>query len=114
MTDGAGPRHARPRPRHLKRLVGGATVAVAVAGDVLGAGALTAEAAVPSSLIVIDNSHADSWLEIDRAFNLQLGGGVTGSDLDGGGTHLTHTLLSPLTRGDQGNHGELDSEKEEE
>ncbi|MCB5909575.1 hypothetical protein [Streptomyces pinistramenti] len=113
MTPGAGPRHARPR--RLKRLAGGATVAAAVVGEVLGAGALTADAA-GRSLILIDNSHADSWLEIDRAFNLQLGGGVTGSDLDGGGTHLTYTLLSPLTREDRGNHGEPASagEKEEE
>ncbi|MFD8964195.1 hypothetical protein ACFV0C_04210 [Streptomyces sp. NPDC059568] len=37
-------------------------------------------------LIVIDNSFADSWLEVDRTLNtLLLGKGTAGSDHDGGG-----------------------------
>ncbi|MFE2598205.1 hypothetical protein ACFXCZ_17190 [Streptomyces sp. NPDC059396] len=37
-------------------------------------------------LIVIDNSFADSWLEIDRTLNtLLLSRGTAGSDHDGGG-----------------------------
>ncbi|WP_413806463.1 hypothetical protein [Streptomyces sp. OE57] len=49
------------------------------------------EEAVPSSdqhngLVVIDNSGADSWLEVDRTLNaLLLSRGTAGSDHDGGG-----------------------------
>ncbi|MDI5968424.1 hypothetical protein POF50_003515 [Streptomyces sp. SL13] len=32
---------------------------------------------------LIDNSHADSWLEVDRTLNQQLGSGTAGSDHDG-------------------------------
>ncbi|MFD9816482.1 hypothetical protein [Streptomyces sp. NPDC059080] len=39
------------------------------------------------SLITIDNSHADSWLEVDRTLNIlaPLSKGTAGSDHDGGG-----------------------------
>ncbi|MBI0298341.1 hypothetical protein JBE04_28725 [Streptomyces sp. PRKS01-29] len=49
------------------------------------------EAAAPASdqhngLVVIDNSAADSWLEVDRTLNtLLLSRGTAGSDHDGGG-----------------------------
>ncbi|RDG37503.1 hypothetical protein DVH02_14345 [Streptomyces corynorhini] len=37
-------------------------------------------------LLVIDNSHADSWLEVDRTLNFLIGSkGTAGSDHDGGG-----------------------------
>ncbi|MEV6419956.1 hypothetical protein [Streptomyces sp. NPDC051662] len=37
-------------------------------------------------LLVIDNSHADSWLEIDRTLNMLFRSkGTAGSDHDGGG-----------------------------
>lgn len=37
-------------------------------------------------LLVVDNSGADSWLEVDRTLNTLLGGkGTAGSDHDGGG-----------------------------
>lgn len=39
-----------------------------------------------SGLIVIDNSSADSWLEVDRTLNTLIGSrGTAGSDHDGGG-----------------------------
>ncbi|MFG2135945.1 hypothetical protein [Streptomyces sp. NPDC048650] len=89
MTSGAGPRHARRRPRWLGRRMGGAALlAAAVAPEVVGAGAPSAQAA-ERSLVLIDNSHADSWLEVDRAGNLQTGSGIAGSDLDGAVTRLT-------------------------
>lgn len=37
-------------------------------------------------LLIIDNSNADSWLEVDRTLNTQAGSkGTAGSDHDGGG-----------------------------
>ncbi|MGK5728481.1 hypothetical protein [Streptomyces sp. URMC 124] len=37
-------------------------------------------------VIVVDNSHADSWLEVDRTANALVGSkGTAGSDHDGGG-----------------------------
>lgn len=39
-----------------------------------------------TGMIVIDNSSADSWLEVDRTLNTLLAGtGTAGSDHDGGG-----------------------------
>ncbi|MEV7421763.1 MULTISPECIES: hypothetical protein [unclassified Streptomyces] len=72
---------------------------VAVAAGILcgGAGAGLAQADEPPpptaliagrnvGLLVIDNSHADSWLEIDRTLNFLIGAkGTAGSDHDGGG-----------------------------
>nr|WP_223241680.1 hypothetical protein [Streptomyces sp. CBMA123] len=56
-----------------------------------GACALLAVGAVPavaggSPVTVIDNSNADSWLEVDRTANVQQGGGSAGSDHDGSGS----------------------------
>ncbi|MFH8573529.1 hypothetical protein [Streptomyces sp. NPDC017993] len=74
--------------------MGGATVvAAAIVSDLLGAGSTAAEAA-DRSVVLIDNSHADSWLEVDRTNNLQLGSGIAGSDLDGAATDLTGALVS--------------------
>lgn len=86
------PRHGR-RPRRLGYLVGGATVAAAIVSDLLGAGSTTAEAA-DRSVVLIDNSNADSWLEVDRTNNVQLGSGIAGSDLDGAATDLSSVLVS--------------------
>ncbi|MFJ8673291.1 hypothetical protein [Streptomyces sp. NPDC093589] len=99
MTAGLHSRHARPRPRQLRRLAGGVTVlAAAIVSEAVGAGALTAQAA-DRSVVLIDNSHADSWLEVDRAGNQQLGSGISGSDLDGAATDLTSTVLHPVIPG---------------
>ncbi|AKJ09924.1 hypothetical protein ABB07_07780 [Streptomyces incarnatus] len=65
--------------------------AAAVAVAVLAAGA--APAAASGSLItVIDNSHADSWLEVDRAANVQTGKGTAGSDHDGSAVDAIEAL----------------------
>jgi hypothetical protein len=37
-----------------------------------------------SAFSLIDNSHADSWLEVDRTANSTIGSGTAGSDHDGG------------------------------
>ncbi|WP_327293768.1 MULTISPECIES: hypothetical protein [unclassified Streptomyces] len=34
--------------------------------------------------VEVDNSHADSWLEVDRTANTQTGAGDAGSDHEGG------------------------------
>ncbi|MER7773366.1 hypothetical protein [Kitasatospora sp. NPDC096140] len=63
-----------------------------------GVGALFAGGAVPAAadslITVVDNSHADSWLEVDRTANLQNGSGSAGSDHDGAGS-LVGGLLGP-------------------
>ncbi|MFF7555166.1 hypothetical protein [Streptomyces olivaceus] len=63
------------------------------------------------SLVTIDNSNADSWLEIDRTLNTlaPLSKGTAGSDHDGGGgaveQHLTDSnarlQAAPVERGDE-------------
>ncbi|MEU9256105.1 hypothetical protein AB0D66_30255 [Streptomyces sp. NPDC048270] len=54
----------------------------------------TAPAAASGSLItVIDNSHADSVLEVDRTANLQSGSGTAGSDHDGSAVDVLATLV---------------------
>ncbi|MDX3854135.1 hypothetical protein [Streptomyces sp. AK02-01A] len=80
-------------------------VVVAAAGLLCGAGVAQAAATATSrssqddepesskstagphvGLLVIDNSSADSWLEVDRTLNTLVGGkGTAGSDHDGGG-----------------------------
>ncbi|MFF9132050.1 MULTISPECIES: hypothetical protein [unclassified Streptomyces] len=42
---------------------------------------------------MIDNSRADSVLEVDRTANLQTGSGTAGSDHDGSAVDLMHALL---------------------
>ncbi|MER6031317.1 hypothetical protein [Streptomyces sp. NPDC001851] len=65
-------------------------MAAAIAVAVL-AGA--APAAASGSLItVVDNSHADSWLEVDRAANVQTGKGTAGSDHDGSAVDAIEAL----------------------
>ncbi|TRV76888.1 hypothetical protein FKN01_17345 [Streptomyces sp. 130] len=47
------------------------------------------------NLSVIDNSEADSWLEIDRTANTNHGSGTSGSDHDGSAVDLMDTLINP-------------------
>ncbi|MFE2408461.1 hypothetical protein ACFXDE_08975 [Kitasatospora sp. NPDC059408] len=60
------------------------------AAGLAGACALLAGGAPPAAagglITVIDNSHADSWVEVDRTANVQQGGGSAGSDHDGAGS----------------------------
>ncbi|KQX63331.1 MULTISPECIES: hypothetical protein [unclassified Streptomyces] len=74
-----------------------ATVLAAVA--LLGAAA--APAVAEGSLItVIDNSHADSILEVDRAANVQQGSsGTAGSDHDGSAVDMMEALVGAPDRG---------------
>ncbi|MEU3860276.1 hypothetical protein AB0F03_23385 [Streptomyces sp. NPDC028722] len=66
----------------------------AVAAALLGAGPGTVVAAGTGGLItVIDNSHADSILEVDRTANLQTGSGTAGSDHDGSAVDVVEALF---------------------
>ncbi|MFJ2094321.1 hypothetical protein ACIOEW_34465 [Streptomyces sp. NPDC087901] len=49
------------------------------------------------SLITIDNSNADSWLEVDRTLNVlgPLSRGTAGSDHDGGGGAIEQHVAGP-------------------
>lgn len=65
---------------------------------VLGCGA--APAMADGSLVtVVDNSHSDSILEVDRTANLQTGHGDAGSDHDGSAVDALEALFGP---GDSG------------
>ncbi|GHG96987.1 hypothetical protein [Streptomyces rubradiris] len=77
----------------MTRAVSGLGVAAAVAAALLGAGAAPA-AASDSLITVIDNSEADSWLEVDRTANLQSGSGTAGSDHDGSAVDVVEALLA--------------------
>ncbi|MEU9152538.1 hypothetical protein AB0D59_18770 [Streptomyces sp. NPDC048417] len=66
--------------------------AVAVAAVLLGAVAVPAYAA-GSLITVIDNSNADSILEVDRTANVQAGRGTAGSDHDGSAVDAIQALL---------------------
>ncbi|MFF9819106.1 hypothetical protein [Streptomyces sp. NPDC014006] len=66
--------------------------AAALAAAVLGASAAPV-AAQDSLITVIDNSQADSVLEVDRTANLQTGSGIAGSDHDGSAVDLMQTLV---------------------
>ncbi|AKN72272.1 hypothetical protein QR97_23045 [Streptomyces sp. PBH53] len=67
-------------------------MATAVAAALLGAGAVPA-AASDSLITVIDNSEADSWLEVDRTANVQTGSGTAGSDHDGSAVDVVEALI---------------------
>lgn len=75
-------------------------MATAVAAALLGAGAVPAVA--ESLITVVDNSHADSWLEIDRAANVQNGSGTAGSDHDGSAVDVVEALVAADGRGEEG------------
>ncbi|MET9324754.1 hypothetical protein ABZX75_32075 [Streptomyces sp. NPDC003038] len=70
-----------------------AAAAVAVA---LMAGVAAPAAASESLITVIDNSHADSVVEVDRAANLQSGSGTAGSDHDGSAVDMLSTLVEAV------------------
>ncbi|MFF0792647.1 hypothetical protein [Streptomyces spiralis] len=62
----------------------GATAPAAAAGAAAGGGSL---------ITVVDNSHADSILEVDRTANVQTGSGTAGSDHDGSAVDLMQALV---------------------
>ncbi|WP_330337156.1 hypothetical protein [Streptomyces sp. NBC_00557] len=71
--------------------------ATAAAAALLGAGAAPALAS-GNLITVIDNSHADSWLEVDRTANLQAGRGTAGSDHDGSAVDAVQALVGGSRR----------------
>ncbi|MGW3155128.1 hypothetical protein [Streptomyces sp. NPDC001089] len=82
----------RVRPPRLRAaaaltvaLLGG-TAAPAVAGD--------------SFITVLDNSHADSILEVDRAANVQQGSGTAGSDHEGSAVDMVEALVAAHRHGE--------------
>ncbi|WP_369143028.1 hypothetical protein [Streptomyces sp. R44] len=73
--------------------------ALGLAATLLATGAAPA-AAGGSLLTVIDNSHADSVVEIDRAANVQYGSsGTAGSDHDGSAVDALQTLFGGARSG---------------
>ncbi|MET9146304.1 hypothetical protein ACFUCQ_20295 [Streptomyces sp. NPDC057197] len=64
----------------------------AVLALALVAGAAPA-AAAGSLITVLDNSHSDSILEVDRTANLQTGHGTAGSDHDGSAVDAIEALM---------------------
>ncbi|MFE7600111.1 hypothetical protein [Streptomyces sp. NPDC057494] len=72
--------------------------ALGLAAVLLAGGA--APAAAGSVLTVIDNSHADSVVEVDRAANVQYGSsGTAGSDHDGSAVDALQALFGGARRG---------------
>ncbi|MFE4640306.1 hypothetical protein [Streptomyces sp. NPDC056730] len=96
LRSGTG-RHRLPKKTPLLRGVSATSVLVAATTSVLcGTGTAQADddeqersgpvAGRNVGLLVIDNSHADSWLEVDRTLNMLFRSkGTAGSDHDGGG-----------------------------
>ncbi|WP_241562212.1 hypothetical protein [Streptomyces hoynatensis] len=68
------------------------------------------------SLITIDNSNADSWLEVDRTLNMlaPFSKGTAGSDHDGGGGAIEQTVTDSAGTGLQAAPDEDGAEEEEE
>ncbi|MEU3654383.1 hypothetical protein AB0E67_16425 [Streptomyces sp. NPDC032161] len=68
------------------------------------------------SLITIDNSNADSWLEVDRTANVlaPLSKGTAGSDHDGGGGAIDQNVSASQGVGVQAAPDEQEEEDEEE
>ncbi|MEU6087314.1 hypothetical protein ABZ865_10975 [Streptomyces sp. NPDC047085] len=88
---GAVPRFAGAVPR----FGAAAALAAVLVGAVTGA----APAAAQDSLItVIDNSQADSILEVDRTANVQTGSGTAGSDHDGSAVDVVEALVGAADR----------------
>ncbi|MET8167722.1 hypothetical protein ACIRPU_10890 [Streptomyces sp. NPDC102259] len=74
--------------------------ATILAAVLLGAAA-TPAVAEGSLITVIDNSHADSILEVDRAANVQQGSsGTAGSDHDGSAVDMMEALVGAPDRGE--------------
>ncbi|MFJ6016596.1 hypothetical protein [Streptomyces sp. NPDC092952] len=68
------------------------------------------------SLITIDNSNADSWLEVDRTLNVlgPLSKGTAGSDHDGGGGAIDQHVSSSQAVGVQAAPDEQADEDDED
>ncbi|GGT30917.1 MULTISPECIES: hypothetical protein [Streptomyces] len=81
-----------PVQRTPAALAAAALTAVSAACALAGAGAAPA-AAGDSLITVIDNSHADSIVEVDRSANLQNGSGTSGSDHDGSAVDVLQALV---------------------
>ncbi|MEV6804183.1 hypothetical protein ACH4NF_28840 [Streptomyces sp. NPDC017248] len=82
----------------MNRAVSRLGMATTAAAALLGAGAAPVVAS-DSLITVIDNSHADSWLEVDRAANVQNGSGTAGSDHDGSAVDVVEALVAAGGRG---------------
>ncbi|WP_199838771.1 hypothetical protein [Streptomyces sp. TN58] len=82
--------------------------AAALAVALVGCGASPA-AAGGSLITVIDNSHSDSVVEVDRAANLQSGSGTAGSDHDGSAGVLA-TLVETVRPGGGGENEHEDED----
>ncbi|MFD0341663.1 hypothetical protein ACFVH0_23805 [Streptomyces sp. NPDC127117] len=67
------------------------------------------------SLVTIDNSNADSWLEVDRTLNVlaPLSKGTAGSDHDGGGGAIDQNVSTSQGVGVQAAPDESEDEEEE-
>lgn len=98
---GAAPPCPAGEPNHhaapIRRRSVTAAVALAVA---LLTAAHSPAAAGELNLTLVDNSRADSWLEIDRTANTNNGSGTSGSDHDGSAVDLMDTLINPDTTSD--------------
>ncbi|MFB7171743.1 hypothetical protein ACFCYM_13075 [Streptomyces sp. NPDC056254] len=81
--------------------------AAALAVALVSCGASPA-AAGGSLITVIDNSHSDSVVEVDRAANLQSGSGTAGSDHDGSAAGVLATLVETVRPGGGGEHEDED------
>ncbi|MCT2544279.1 MULTISPECIES: hypothetical protein [Streptomyces] len=68
------------------------------------------------SLVTIDNSNADSWLEVDRTLNVlgPFSKGTAGSDHDGGGGAIDQNVSTSQGVGVQAAPDESEDEEEEE
>ncbi|MFF9851547.1 hypothetical protein [Streptomyces litmocidini] len=92
-TSGPAPKAAAGGPLRTPLKTLGLAVALLAAG--------AAPAAAGGSLLtVIDNSRADSVVEIDRAANVQYGsGGTAGSDHDGSAVDALEALFGGARKG---------------
>ncbi|MER6226187.1 hypothetical protein [Streptomyces sp900105755] len=77
------------------RLRAAAMVAAALLG-----GAAAPACAGGSLITVLDNSHADSILEVDRTANIQAGRGTAGSDHDGSAVDAIQALMGEPRQND--------------
>ncbi|MGW7259062.1 hypothetical protein [Streptomyces sp. NPDC054834] len=77
----------------MSRALPGLRTATVIAAAVLGAAAGPAAANGSSLVTVIDNSQADSIVEVDRTNNVSTGSGTAGSDHDGSAVDLMEALV---------------------
>ncbi|MFF7361422.1 hypothetical protein [Streptomyces sp. NPDC008125] len=98
---GRGP-HRRP---HSGRGSAAAVTLVAAVLTAVGSPAAAGDLTLIGGLKLIDNSNADSWLEIDRTANTNHGSGTSGSDHDGSAVDLMDTLINPDRTDDDSEDG---------